>query len=90
MHALPRIGLAAVLTCLLFASTLAQEASPSLPAPDSSEFRSWCDHVRADASELAFESISWGSSFAEGMARARREGRPFLFYAMNGHPLGCT
>ena len=50
----------------------------------------WREHLRPTSDELAFEEIPWIASFAEGLRRAERDGRPLLFWAMNGHPLGCT
>ena len=46
--------------------------------------------VLPTAEELSYERIPWIPSFAEGIHRASEEGRPLLFWAMNGHPLGCT
>ena len=50
----------------------------------------WRDHIRPAAEDLAFEAIQWIPSFAEGLREADRQERPLLFWAMNGHPLGCT
>ena len=50
----------------------------------------WRAYVRPAPEDLAFEAIPWIPSYAEGLRRADAEGRPLLFWAMNGHPLGCT
>ena len=46
--------------------------------------------VLPSAEELRFEEIPWIPAFGEGLARGQEERRPVLFWAMNGHPLGCT
>ena len=50
----------------------------------------WVAHIQPAPEELAAESIDWIPSFARGVHEASRAGRPLLFWAMNGHPLGCT
>jgi len=50
----------------------------------------WRAFLRPDAGDLAWEAIDWIPSFADGVRRADAEQRPLLFWAMNGHPLGCT
>ena len=50
----------------------------------------WRAHIRPRADELAWQSIPWATTFAEGVRRAHDEQKPLLFWAMNGHPLGCT
>ena len=73
----------------------AQVDSPSLQAPQAPRLRlddleRWKQHVHPSEDELAFEAIEWIPSFAEGVRRSESERRPLLFWAMNGHPLGCT
>jgi len=50
----------------------------------------WRAHILPGADELAYASIPWHVTFADGLEAARAEGRPLLLWAMNGHPLGCT
>ncbi len=50
----------------------------------------WRDHIRAQPSELRWMEIPWQSTFAQGMIAASDAGKPMLFWAMNGHPMGCT
>ena len=59
-----------------------------LPGADTLDRAAWRAHLRPAAGER--ERIDWIPSFAEGLGRAGEEGRPLLFWAMNGHPLGCT
>lgn len=67
-----------------------QERAPALLELEPAQLEAWREHVRPDAAELAFEALPWIPSFSEGLERADEEGRPLLFWAMNGHPLGCT
>lgn len=50
----------------------------------------WRAYILPDADDLAYASIPWHVTFADGMEAARAEGKPLLMWAMNGHPLGCT
>ena len=68
--------------------TLAQRIA--LPKLERAELALWREHVRPSTEELGYEAIPWGSEFAEGVKRSSEEGKPLLFWAMNGHPLGCT
>lgn len=69
------------------AAALAGVAVPELRAED---LGAWRDRIRPAPGELAWDTIPWVPSFGDGVRRASREGRPLLFWAMNGHPLGCT
>ena len=54
-------------------------------------FQKWRDFLRPrDSEERAWREIAWEPSLWSGVVRARKEGRPILLWAMNGHPLGCT
>ena len=50
----------------------------------------WASFLAPAGEELGAEAIDWIPDFAEGVRAASRQGRPLLFWAMNGHPLGCT
>ena len=68
-----------------------EDANAGLIAALNAEtFGPWRDHIRAQASELRWMEIPWQSTFAEGMIAASEAGKPMLFWAMNGHPMGCT
>jgi len=84
----------ATLACL---ASLAPQDSPReiaaripLPGLAPVELPKWREHLLPTEAELAFEAIDWIPDFATGMKRAAAEGKPLLFWAMNGHPLGCT
>ena len=69
-------------------------ALPLLLAP-SDELRlddldAWREHLRPAREELAYEEIDWISDFALGVRASEEQQKPLLFWAMNGHPLGCT
>ena len=93
-------GLPATLTAMVLPTlALAVLLVPQEPAAERTEptakeiaadFTAWRDHLRPGAAELAWESIPWRSTFADGLLAASRAKRPLLFWAMNGHPLGCT
>lgn len=69
-----------------------REAALALPLPQvgDGDLEHWREVVRPSGDELSFERVPWIASFAEGLRAADREGKPLLFWAMNGHPLGCT
>lgn len=50
----------------------------------------YAGYIRPTSDESRWREIEWLPNFADGMRTAGREGRPLLFWAMNGHPLGCT
>ncbi len=61
-----------------------------LPELRVDELDRWREHLQPRAKELAFEEIPWLSDFAAGLKASEAQGKPLLFWAMNGHPLGCT
>ena len=61
-----------------------------VPVPSAANFDAWRGHILPTADELRWETIPWHQTFGEGLLDANKRGRPLLFYAMNGHPLGCT
>lgn len=50
----------------------------------------WREHLLPGSAERGFESIEWRDDFASGVIASAEAQRPLLFWAMNGHPLGCT
>ncbi len=69
-------------------------AAPSKPtlfselAPDTLAL--YAKYVRPTERESAWRNIPWHPTFAGGLRAAGQQQRPLLFWAMNGHPLGCT
>lgn len=61
-----------------------------LPKVDDANLIDWRNHLQPRPEELSFEEIPWIASFAEGVRAAEEAQKPLLFWAMNGHPLGCT
>ncbi|HYN63724.1 MAG TPA: hypothetical protein VES36_03890 [Candidatus Limnocylindrales bacterium] len=57
---------------------------------DASNLEAWRTHLTPGADELAWESLPWLSSYADGVLAAQEQRRPLLLWVMNGHPLGCT
>jgi hypothetical protein len=90
-----------LLPATLLALTLACSSAPrtdvdaatgglTLPTLGADSLARWRDHLAPADDELAFESVGWLTSFADGMEAADAQQRPLFFWAMNGHPLGCT
>lgn len=50
----------------------------------------WMEYVLPRAEETAWLELGWGSQLHAALGRARDAGKPVLFWAMNGHPLGCV
>ena len=76
---------------LLAFSLPAQTPEPPLTiVPNDTNFAAWRTHIEPGADELVWEQIPWHSTFADGLAAASEQQKPLLFWAMNGHPLGCT
>ena len=69
----------------------AEEAARiELPTLSAEDLPRWAEHVRPSAAESLYGEIDWIAEFGEGLVRASAEEKPLLFWAMNGHPLGCT
>ena len=50
----------------------------------------FAEYLAPSADESRWRAIPWLPTFAEGLRTAGEQKRPLLFWAMNGHPLGCT
>ena len=77
---------------LLAALTLPQEPVdiPPIPEFELEDLEAWRERILPAPEERTFEAIPWIPSFGDGVRRADTEKKPLLFWAMNGHPLGCT
>lgn len=62
----------------------------ALPELDAAQLDAWASFIKLSAAESGFESIPWIDNFAEGVRTASERELPLFFWAMNGHPLGCT
>lgn len=83
------------LLTVALALVAAQEPAPiALPAPEVTPNRetlgAWKEHLQTKPAEERWREIPWIASFAGGLREAGEQQRPLLFWAMNGHPLGCT
>ncbi len=92
-------GLARALSLLLLPAALAQEpdAPPAVdpgtlaaPEADGRDLATWAAAIAPATAELAFETLGWLPTFAEGVLAADAARKPLLLWVMNGHPLGCT
>lgn len=79
-----------VFLALLLVFSPQRDSPAERPALVRTDLPRWRTHLRPGADEMAYLEIDWISSFEEGLVRASAEARPLLFWAMNGHPLGCT
>jgi len=61
-----------------------------IPHFTSADIPAWRAHIRPAASDVAFAEIPWLATFEAGVRAADAQQKPLLFWAMNGHPLGCT
>ncbi len=62
----------------------------SIPELFAADLPAWRAHLRPAADELRWREIPWLSTFTKGVFAADAQEKPLLFWAMNGHPLGCT
>ena len=67
-------------------------ASSSLAAQELKQetFDTWYSYILPKTSELAWRTIGWRGTLGEAWLEAREKDMPILFWAMNGHPCGCT
>lgn len=82
---------------LCLVSFLGQEPSSSpypvdltIPKAHVQDLAALRNKIRPPESEMRYASIDWVPSFAEGLLEAGKQQKLLLFWAMNGHPLGCT
>ena len=78
------------LVALLPALACASPAPTVFSELDAESAAAYARYIRPTADEARWRDVEWLPNFAEGMRAAGRQGRPLLFWAMNGHPLGCT
>jgi hypothetical protein len=79
-----------LLACLAAPSLPSGTGAQGAPPLERADLARWRELLVPTGDELAFETIDWIPSFADGVLRADAEGRALLLWAMNGHPLGCT
>ena len=53
-------------------------------------FDTWYTYIIPKESELTWRKIGWRGTLGEAWSEAQKKDKPILFWAMNGHPLGCT
>lgn len=78
-----------IMTLVPTVLALALVAPPDVEITDAN-FEAWHAHVSPSEDELAWATIPWHDTFADGLLAASDAGKPLLFWAMNGHPMGCT
>jgi hypothetical protein len=74
-----------IAVALLSASPLALQR----PAAEE-QFATLYAYIIPKQSELTWRTIGWRESLGQAWREARNQDKPILFWAMNGHPLGCT
>jgi hypothetical protein len=75
---------------LLLASAPQDPPPVAAPAPTRQNLARWMDWIEPDATEAGYRAVAFRARFWPAVEEARALGRPILFWAMNGHPLGCT
>ena len=78
------------LSTLLPAQDPAETPPLVIPAPQAATLDGWQQHIWPTPDEVRWMEIPWHATFGDGLAAAGRAAKPLLFWAMNGHPLGCT
>jgi|GEM_PF-1118419 len=63
---------------------------PTSPQLKLAELPRWVEHLQPQGDELSYQAIDWIADFSEGLSAADARQLPVFFWAMNGHPLGCT
>ena len=72
--------------------TAALLAASSLAAQELKDgtFDTWYSYILPKENELAWRTIGWRETLGEAWLEAQKKDMPVLFWAMNGHPCGCT
>jgi hypothetical protein len=78
------------LTVLGLISTSHSNAQSQPPLLTSASAPQWRAAIEPDSQEALYLQISWRESLLRGLLEAKREDKPVMLFAMNGHPLGCT
>jgi len=60
------------------------------PLLTSANAQQWKATIEPDSQEALYLQIPWRESLLRGLREAKREDKPVMLFAMNGHPLGCT
>lgn len=78
---------------MLFGALCNAQEEPLVLPPielDAAELDAWVDWMQPQDGELPWSDVQWIPVFGQGVLQASEERKPVLFWAMNGHPLGCT
>ncbi|MFT7485828.1 MAG: hypothetical protein ACI9F9_001679 [Candidatus Paceibacteria bacterium] len=78
------------LLLLLSIQSSTESSGAEVPRPTAENYAAWKHHVLPTEEEVRHETIPWISQFGSGILAANEARKPLLFWAMNGHPLGCT
>jgi hypothetical protein len=76
-------------TVLAFAGGSEKKGPKTVHLTDTS-YTKLRNQVRPNATELAWQKISWRSSVWDGIVEGQKSDRPILIWMLNGHPLACT
>lgn len=69
---------------------LLAHAGSTAPEPTAKNFAEWTSFLAPKAKEMSWAEIPWRPSLWSAVLEARRDDKPVLLWAMNGHPLACT
>jgi hypothetical protein len=81
---------ATFLALTIFSVSARPQGTDDSPRLDLDDLRQLAAYIPPGVEDLAWESVPWLPSFAEGLDAARSAAKPVLLWVMNGHPLGCT
>ena len=75
----------------LLVGALSACAAPAEPVDEAVTLDAeWKAYILPRPAEVGHEVLPWLPTFGEGFLAASEAQKPLLFWAMNGHPLGCT
>lgn len=60
------------------------------PELNDQTYAKWRDYILPKSAEVNWEEVPWRTTLWDAVVEARRQDRPILLWAMNGHPLACT
>jgi hypothetical protein len=75
---------------VLLVATLLAATPASAQELTEKTFDTWYNYIIPKESELTWSKIGWRGTLGEAWIEAHHQDKPILFWAMNGHPLGCT
>jgi len=60
------------------------------PELNDQTYTKWREYILPRPAEMSWDEVPWRSTLWDAVVEARRQEKPILLWAMNGHPLACT